>query len=78
MGPHPIRVDMHPQPSVVGSILAKRFTHMLGSILGPFRCEERKKVIGSSNIGARTENRQKMRGLSQSAQGQEYKNLKSK
>ena len=46
MGPHPIRVDMHPQPSVVGSILAKRFTHMLGSILGPFRCEERKKVIG--------------------------------
>ena len=61
-----------------------------GSNPGPLPCRqilyclssqyvgERKKVIGSSNTGARTENRQKLRGLSQPAQGQEYKNLKWK
>ena len=41
-------------------------------------CRRKKKVIGSSNTGARTENRQKLRGLSQPARGQEYKNLKWK
>ena len=44
---HPkIRVDMHTQASVVGSILAKRCPCMFGRVQGSVRCQERDKVIG--------------------------------
>ena len=46
-GPHPIiSLDMHPPGSRVGSILEKSCTCILGRILGPVRCGERKKLIG--------------------------------
>ena len=52
-GPHPIRsVDMHPQASAVGSILAKSCVCILGRIHGPVRCEERNKIIGQRETKA--------------------------
>ena len=46
-GLHPIiRVDMHTQASVVGSILAKRCPCMLGRVQGSVKCQETGKVIG--------------------------------
>ena len=43
---HPIiSVGMHPQASVVGSILAKSCTCLLGRVLGPVRSEKMKQVL---------------------------------
>ena len=44
---HPIvSVDILPQASAVGAILAKSSTCMLGMIPGPLRCEKRSEIIG--------------------------------
>ena len=41
-----IIVDLHPLAFGVGTILAKSCWHILRSIHGPIRCEERNKIIG--------------------------------
>ena len=46
-GHHPIiSVDISPQASAVGSILAKSCARILGRVLGPVRCEKRNKITG--------------------------------
>ena len=40
--PLKISVDVHPQTSTVGFAIAQRCTHVLGTVLRPGRCEEKK------------------------------------